>query len=246
MPRDITELPPVPAGQRIPYGDDPSQFLDLFVPKAKPRGAAVNIHGGYWRAKYDLAHASHLCAALAAGGIATANLEYRRVGNGGGWPVTFDDLKRALTAAREHLPFAPVVVGHSAGGHLALRLASARSDVKGALALAPVADLQMAYDLHLSNDAVVEFIGGTPAAKPQAYADADALRHSAAVPRTLLHGITDDVVPIALSRSFVQARHADSGAVTLIELEGADHFALIDPASAAWPKVLAAVEKLMA
>jgi acetyl esterase/lipase len=252
MSRDITTASPVPADQRHAYGADPSQFFELFIPKlsfgAKPRGSAIMIHGGFWRAKYDLAHASHLCAAFAAAGIATANLEYRRVGNGGGWPATFHDLRAGLAAVRKHFAAAPVAtaLGHSAGGHLALRLAAdPDSTLKGVVALAPVADLQLAYELHLSNDAVVEFLGSTPAEKPEAYADADAARHASNIPRALIHGTHDDVVPIALSQSFVAQRRADRGRVELVELADAGHFDLIDPASRAWPVVLDSVGKLL-
>ena len=259
MSRDITLASPVPADQRHCYGEDASQFFDLFLPASKsgtkPEGFALGfvlmIHGGFWRAKYDLAHASHLCAAFATAGIATANLEYRRCGNGGGWPATFHDLGAGLAAARKHFAAAPVcvVLGHSAGGHLALRLAAAgsdiASDIMGVVALAPVADLQVAYDLHLSNDAVVEFLGGTPAEEPEAYVDADAARHTSTIPRTLIHGTHDDVVPIALSRSFIRQRAADQGKVELIELPDAGHFDLIDPGSQAWPTVLDRVGKLL-
>ena len=91
---DILTLPSPPADARLRYGTDPNQFGDLRLPKGKgPFPIVVNIHGGYWRAKYDLAHAGHLCAALTAKGVATWNLEYRRVGNeGGGWPGTFEDI----------------------------------------------------------------------------------------------------------------------------------------------------------
>ena len=69
---EILTLPPPPADARLSYGTDPNQFGDLRVPTTKPQfPLAMNIHGGYWRAKYDLAHAGHLCAALTAKGIAT-------------------------------------------------------------------------------------------------------------------------------------------------------------------------------
>ncbi|MDP9268456.1 MAG: alpha/beta fold hydrolase [Acidobacteriota bacterium] len=256
MSRDITAVPPIPADQRHAYGADVSQFFDLFLPAStpgsKPRGFAVGfllmIHGGFWRARYDLTHASHLCAALSAAGIATASLEYRRVGkndgsngNAGGWPASFDDVRAGLAAARQHFAAPPVVVGHSAGGHLALRLAAATSAMKGVVALAPVADLQLAYDLHLSHDAVVGFLGGTPAEKPEAYAAADAARHASAIPRTLIHGTHDDVVPIALSQSFLAQRRADHGPVELVELADAGHLDLIDPQAPAFKIVLQSV-----
>src|SRR6202158_4366464 len=95
---DILSLPPPAADARLTYGTGPNQFADLRLPKSKPPfPVAVNIHGGFWRAKYDLAHAGHLCAALTAKGIATWNIEYRRVGNaGGGWPGTFQDVGAAF------------------------------------------------------------------------------------------------------------------------------------------------------
>ena len=94
---DILSLAPPLADARVVYGGDPNQFVDLRLRKGKgPHALAMVIHGGYWRAKYDLGYAGHLCAALTAKGIATANLEYRRVGNaGGGWPGTFADVRAA-------------------------------------------------------------------------------------------------------------------------------------------------------
>ena len=135
------------------------------------RGAhplAICIHGGYWRAQYDLQYLGHLCATLTATGIATANLEYRRVGNpGGGWPGTFADIRSAYQllmqkAQQYHFDMHHVIVlGHSAGAQLALCLAAHEPGLAGAVSLAGVIDLQRAYELHLSNNAVVEFLGGT-------------------------------------------------------------------------------------
>ncbi len=90
--------------QRISYGADPNQFIELWQPDETVGGVAVMIHGGFWRAKYDLSHANPFCAALAAKGIATANLEYRRVGQiGGGWPGTLEDVVAGVAAASERL-----------------------------------------------------------------------------------------------------------------------------------------------
>jgi acetyl esterase/lipase len=245
MPRDLPAIPPIAADRRVVYGDDPSHFFDVFRAAGEARGVVVFIHGGFWRAQYDLTHASHLCAALARAGISTASLEYRRVGNDGGWAMSFDDVRAALAVVRADLDAVPVVLGHSAGGHLALRLAPEKVELAGIVALAPVADLRLAYDLHLGDDAVVEFLGGTPAEKPHVYAAADASHHSASVPRILIHGADDDVVPIALSRAFLKARAGDPGRVELIELPATDHYHLIDPGSAAWPVVLDGVGRLL-
>jgi acetyl esterase/lipase len=164
----LTQAPP-PYDARLPYGSDPNQFGDLRVPKGDgPFPVVMNIHGGFWRAKYDLAHAGHLCAALTAKGLATFNLEYRRAGNkGGGWPGSFEDIAAGFRflpqiAKRYKLDSNRVVVmGHSAGGQLALCLAAHEPRANKVISLAGVVDLQAAFDEHLSNDAVVEFLGGS-------------------------------------------------------------------------------------
>src|SRR5437016_8647192 len=123
MSENILNLPPPPADARVTYGSEQNQFLDLRLPKTKaPHPLVINIHGGFWRAKYNLDHASHLCAALTVKGLATANLEYRRVGNeGGAWPGTFADIRSAYhfvlpNAERYKLNSKAIVMGHSAGG----------------------------------------------------------------------------------------------------------------------------------
>src|SRR5579862_3863143 len=100
MPGDIFDTPAPRADARLAYGSDANQFLDLRLPSKEktkpPHPLVINIHGGYWRAKYNLDHAGHLCAAVTARGFATANLEYRRVGNpGGASPETFADIRAA-------------------------------------------------------------------------------------------------------------------------------------------------------
>jgi acetyl esterase/lipase len=242
MSRDITSLPPIAADERVTYGTDPSQFFDAWLPReASARGAAVVIHGGFWRARYDLTHASHLCAALAANGIAVASLEYRRVGNGGGWRRSYDDVMAGFDAARRFLGRRPVVLGHSAGGHLALRLAGDAGTPLGVVALAPVASLKMAYEMNLSNGAVVEFLGGTPSSVPERYEDACPLRHPSEVARVLIHGTEDDTVPISLSHEYVRDRRDDRPEARLVEIEGAGHIDLIDPESKPFATVLRTV-----
>jgi acetyl esterase/lipase len=235
MSRDITALPPVPANERVRYGNAPSHFFDVFRQREEPRGAAVMIHGGFWRERYDLLHASHLCAALAREGIATASLEYRRVGEpGGGWPGTYDDVLAGFDAARNLLGDRIVVLGHSSGGHLALRLGADRHPT-AIVALAPVADLHQAYELNLSNGAVVEFLGAMPESVPQRYQAADPMHLASCVCRWLIHGEPDDTVPISLSETYLKARASDKADVVLIKLKNADHFDLIDPESvSAW------------
>lgn len=254
MPDDILSLQPPPADARVAYGQDPNQFLDLRLPAAagkskKPFPLVINIHGGYWRAKYNLEHAGHLCAALTAKGLATANLEYRRVGDpGGGWPETFADVRAAYQFLKQNAhsrnldPQRIVVMGHSAGGQLALCLAAHEPSVTRAVSLAGVVDLQRAYQLHLSNDAVVEFLRGKPDEVPDHYAEADPMRLSITHARQwLIHGAADDVVPADFSRDYVAAKQKRPGEekeeVHLLEIPDAGHLDLIDPRSAAWKKV---------
>lgn len=258
MSDDLLTLPPPPADARLAYGSDPNQFLDLRLPKTKPpHPLAINIHGGFWRAKYDLSHAGHLCAALTAKGVATANLEYRRVGNdGGAWPNTFADLRAAyqflrLIARAHSLDKQKIVImGHSAGGQLALCLAGHEPSVTRVVSLAGVVDLQRAYKLHLSNDAVVEFLRGTPTEVPDHYHEADPMRLGIPQARQwLIHGATDDIVPPTFSRDYVAAKQKRSGNekedVHLLEISGAGHFDLIDPRTAAWKQVERTVLQLL-
>jgi len=255
MPHDILTLPPPVADARVAYGSDPNQFLDLRFPaKGKwkePHPLVINIHGGFWRAKYSLDQAGHLCAALTATGLATANLEYRRVGDqGGAWRGTFEDTRAAYrflvqnagpngVDARKIL-----VMGHSAGGQLAFCLAAHEPSIVRAIALAGVVDLRRAYQLHLSNDAVVEFLGGTPSEVPDHYREVDPMQLS--IPQAeqwLIHGSADDVVPPAFSREYVIAKRERTH---LLEIPRAGHFDLIDPHTMAWKQVEQTVRQLLA
>jgi acetyl esterase/lipase len=221
------------------------------LPRTKgPHSALLNIHGGYWRAKYDLAHAGHLCEALRAAGVATFNTEYRRVGNaGGGWPGTFEDIRSAYRfVQQEHSRFhldldRLVVMGHSAGGQLALCLAAHETSLRRAISLAGVVDLKKAFALHLSQDAVAEFLGGKPDAVPgKHYREADPMQLSIPQARQwLLHGREDDTVPPEFSRDYVTQKKKTGESVQLLEIPRAGHFDLIDPASEAFKQVTSTV-----
>jgi acetyl esterase/lipase len=253
---EILSLTAPPADRRLAYGSDPNQFGDLRLPKDNRRTAlpvVMNVHGGFWRAKYDLLHAGHLCAALTRKGCATWNVEYRRVGNsGGGWPGTFEDIVnsyRFLTqvSGRYHLDEKRMVVmGHSAGGQLALCLAAHEGSLSGAISLAGVVNLERAFDLHLSSDAVVDFLGGKPNEVSEHYQEADPIR--LAIPQArqvLIHGLADDVVPPEFSRRYAESKQKSHENVILVELPHTDHFDLIDPRSAAWPKVEESVLRVL-
>jgi acetyl esterase/lipase len=244
---EILTLPPPKADTRLSYGADPNQFGDLRLPTTKPPfPLAMNIHGGFWRAKYDLAHAGHLCAALSAKGICTWNIEYRRVGNpGGAWPGTFEDIRNAYRylpqiAKRYNIDSTKILVmGHSAGGQLALCLAAHEPSLKHVVSLAGVVDLQQAWEQHLSDNAVVEFLGGKPKDVPEHYREADPMQLAIdhATTQWLIHGAGDDVVPSYFSRQYAEQKKSMGEDVHYTEISTAGHFDLIDPRSKAWPTV---------
>jgi acetyl esterase/lipase len=265
-PDDVLRRPPPPADHCVRYGSEPSQFGDLRLPTGRgPHPVAVIIHGGFWRAAHDLLHLGHLAAALTADGVATWNIEYRRVGEpGGGWPGTFEDIGRALLAVNdltEAHPLDPtrtIAVGFSAGGHLALWAAGRHRVVNvalapapafalaGVVALAPIGDLVAAADRPLNGTAVPDLLGGSPSAVPDRYA--------AASPRALLpigvrqiviHGTDDLAVPIELSESYVDAAQRSGDPAELVRLPGTGHFELIDPRSSAWDAVRSATRRLL-
>ena len=248
---DILGKPQPPFDERVAYGADPNQFLEVRLPKTKPpHPVLLNIHGGYWRAKYDLAHAGHLCEALRRIGIATFNVEYRRVGNeGGGWPGTFADIRSAYRlicerAARFHLEIKRfAVMGHSAGGQLALCLGAHERSVGSVISLAGVVDLRRAFALHLSNDAVAGFLGGKPDAVPDHYREADPMELNLNYARQwLIHGLDDDSVPPEFSRNYATEKRRRGEKVELVEIAHAGHFELIDPGSEAFSRVKSAVQ----
>jgi acetyl esterase/lipase len=231
----------------VPYGADPNQFGDLRLPPAGTRApfpVVMNIHGGFWRAKYSLDHAGHLCAALTAKGLATWNLEYRRVGNPhGGWPGTFEDIRSAFRyisqiASKYKLdPQRVLVMGHSAGGQLALCLAGHEPSLHNVVSLAGVVDLEQAFEQHLSNNAVVDFLGGTPKQVTDHYREADPMQLSIKATQWLIHGALDDTVPSPFSRNYWESKKIKGEDVHYTEISQADHYDLIDPHSAAWIKV---------
>jgi acetyl esterase/lipase len=214
------------------YGPEPDQHADLRLPSGEARGLAVVLHGGFWRVKYGKGIMDAFAIALTDAGWATWNVEYRRVGRGGGWPQTFDD----VAAARAAAPPAErvVAIGHSAGGHLALLLAS-RGLVDAAVALGAVCDLRGAAADRLGDGATLAFMGSSPA---EAWAEADPLAQAPPpVAVALVHGVDDETVPVAQARTY----HAAAGDhSTLSELE-CGHFEPIDPRSEAWPHVLEAL-----
>ena len=190
-----------------------------------------------------------LAVDLAAGGIAAWNVEYRRVGAGGGWPATGEDAGRAT----DHLvALAPVyrldlsrvaVLGHSAGAQLALWVAARgrRGSVHPALAvgLATIGDLEGAMADRVGGGSVARLLEGAGTGDPEvALCDASPLaRLPIGVPQLLVHAADDDVVPLSQTTHYAETARAAGDDVTVLELGGGGHFDLIDPGSPAWAAV---------
>lgn len=253
-PRRPDAAPTRGAVERLDYGPDPStQFVELRRPEGPSRGVVVVIHGGFWRAQYDLTLGQPLAAALAAQGWTACNVEYRRVGNGGGWPETFDDVAAAIDSLADvdGIDTSTVLtLGHSAGGHLAVWAAArpglapwrpVRVPVTGAVSQAGVLDLVAAHEAGLGAGAVEQLLGRPPGRDDVLVDPAQQL--PLAVPVRCVHGRDDDVVPLAQSESYVAAALGAGGDAALEVVEG-DHFTVIDTRSAAWQVQLRLLEEL--
>jgi acetyl esterase/lipase len=248
------------AAVRHSYGPAALQFGDLYRPTgAAHSGTVVVIHGGFWRAAYDLSLGAPLAADLAERGYYAWNLEYRRVGTGGGWPGTLAD----VAAGIDHLSMLDVdtrrvaAVGHSAGGHLAVWAAgrsALAADAPGAapvvrvgavIAQAGVLDLRTAAVTGVGGTAVPDFLGGTPEQCPERYDIADPIRQvPPPAPVLCLHSRADEDVPFAQSAAYVTAATRAGGIATLRETAG-DHYSLIDPTSADWAVAVDALPGLL-
>jgi acetyl esterase/lipase len=263
-PRDVNGLPSRPADARVNYAtSDPLQFGELRLPKGRgPFPVAIVIHGGCWVSTFaTLQNTAAFADALRDAGVATWNVEYRRLDNpGAGWPGTFADVAAAAdyvrTLAKQHdLDLSRVVaVGHSAGAHLALWLA-ARSRLpsnsllyqktplrlRGAVALGGPGDLRdfTTYARDICGAPVIEqLLGGTPQAVPDRYAQASPVELLPFRARQILIvGTEDGVMPPRARDAYVAAALKAGDQAESVAVPGAGHFETIAPSSAAWPIV---------
>ncbi|MDB4908109.1 MAG: alpha/beta hydrolase [Gemmatimonadetes bacterium] len=266
---ELAALPAPAADERLAYGENALQFGELRLPpnfasaRAHSVPVVVLIHGGCWRAAYDLRHNAPLAAAIAKEGYAVWTIEYRRLGDeGGGWPGTFSDAAagvdyvRTLAASHAALDTGRVVIaGHSAGGQLALWIASRRTGevgspslgaaplaVKGVVSLAGITDMA-AYGAAPGgcNSSVTPLMGGVRAEVAARYAAVSPIeRGKLSVPVHMVHGVADPIVPIAQSESYAAA----TGAV-VHRVEGAGHFDVVAPIGEAFVAVIGAIRAIV-
>ncbi len=244
------------------YGEHPDCCGDLHLPAEPAAHAAhgrpedgwpvvVLLHGGFWRDRYRRDLTTPMADDLAAHGVAAWNLEYRRVGGGGGWPSTLHDVAAGIDHLAVLASTAPVdaarvaVVGHSAGGQLALWAAGRAQLPVGApgadptlhlaavVGQAPVASLRAAAGARLGDGAVQAFLGeGELLDERLRQADPIGLVGHG-VPTLLVHGDADVDVPLAQSEAYAAAAGAAGDPVEL-RVVPARHMDLIDPAAASW------------
>ncbi len=270
-PGELQALPSLPPDERVAYGSDSSQFGELRVPAGPgPHPVVVLIHGGCFEAAY--ATARDLAAmgdALKADGIATWNIEYRRLGQpGGGWPGTYLDVGHAVDhlrvlAAEHALDLSRVViVGHSAGGHLAM-WAAARArvptgspistasplPVRGVIDLAGPVNMTAnipRYQALCRDTVITGLLGGTPATVPERYAQTSPIKLlPLGIPQVLVIGEHEEFVPRPLVEAYAQAAANAGDPVRLIVIPRVGHFEIASPRATPWPQVESAIRALL-
>lgn len=260
--QDIIDLPLIPPDHHLPYGEDGQQFGHLYLPpQGGPHPVVALIHGGCWMAEYDLTHLSHFCRALAGEGFAVWSLEYRRIGNGGGWPGTFEDVAAGVDYLRQiadqhTLDLSRVVAaGHSAGGHLALWAAGRHRlppesrvytadplPLSGVVSLAGIPDLERAVAQNICDGAAQMLLGGSPGDLSHRYAQASpGALLPLGLPQILINGAHDSIVPVDYVKQYAEMATRQDDEVRLEILPDAGHFEIVVPTTLAWMTVKNAI-----
>lgn len=242
----------------VPYGAGEYQFAEYWHPGTSEPALVILIHGGCWSNEYGLDHIRALASKLKGSGYAVWSTEYRRVGDaGGGWPGTFEDIADSLNYTdklsniNQHAKF---VMGHSAGGHLALWAAAAghlplesplgkrmKTQIQGAIGLAPIADLA-AYSLGDNSCEVVteKLMGGSAIDLAERYALGSPSALLPSIDSILIHGEGDTIVNISQSQRYA----ASSSRASIIPLKGLGHFDMINPEGPVFDRIIEALVRL--
>lgn len=255
---DYNNLKPVKPNYRLSYGKHPEQFGEFYFPKHPPKSGdlyptIILLHGGCWRAQFGLSQLGQLCTALTSLGFVVWNLEFRRLGNGGGWPTTFTDVSQGVDflttiADKYKLDLNKVTaMGHSAGGHLALWLAgrhhlpsnsqlSTNSPISlnRVISLAGIPDLAEGVKQNICRGACQELVGGLPEKVPERYqlvSPNNLLPLN--IPQWHLVGELDPIVPVNYIKSYIEkAQYQDKVHFEIIPQIG--HFEMVMPDTASW------------
>jgi acetyl esterase/lipase len=269
-PGDLTSVPAQPPDRRVTYGADANQFAELRVPGGSgPHPVVVLVHGGCFKTYGSVADLAPIGDALKARGVATLNVEYRRVDQpGGGWPNTYLDVGHGVDRLRplakeHHLDLSRVVIlGHSAGGHLAMWAAARSRVARGSalfmpnpLAVRGVVDLagplELATNIEgyegLCRDRVItNLMGGTPASVPGRYAEASLTKRlPLGVPQVVVLGEFEEFVPLTSARAYVAAAERAGDRTRLMLIPGVGHFEIASPRAAVWPRIESAIRSLI-
>ena len=245
--------------RRVTYGEDPSQFAELRMPTEDPKGTVVLLHGGAWLREYGVSELERFADRLTELGFVTWNVEYRRVGIGGGVPNTLLDVAAAVDRlGGEGLPAGiadrVVLVGHSAGGHLSAWAASRSPETpggaplvraRGAISLAGIIALTHGGDDPALAATVANFVGGRPVDVPERYAIADPARLvPASCPVWAVRADNDDLVPADQSARYVRAAKAAGGNAEEAVVPG-DHDSIADPDAPSFPVIEALITEAL-
>lgn len=269
---DVLKLHHNPAHHKLVYGTDPLQFGKLRLPQGSgPHPVAIIVHGGCWLSKISNINSTEpLADALRDIGIATWNIEYRQVDNpGGGFPGTFHDVGQAADYLRQisskyHLDLNRVVViGHSAGGQLALWLAARHKLAKnealykqdplklnGVIVLGGVPDLEAAYTPAkqvCGEDVVGHLLGSThEKTLKRRYKQASPIDLlPLEVPQVLIYGQADQVVPSVIGQKYAAVAKQKGEEVQLLVVPDTAHHEYIVPNTVAWAAMRDALFKLL-
>ena len=261
---DIAKLPSQAPAAKIPYGAAPQQFAELRLPAGKGAFPVVALlHGGCYGDYATADYTAPMASALLKEGWATWNVEYRREQEpGGGWPGTFLDAGNGVDALRQaaakytldldHV----IVIGHSAGGQLALWVAARKRvprasevyianplAVRGAVSMAGIVDMRAFadYGRQPCGEHHIRVMGGMPEQHPERYAAVSpAELLPLGIPQVLVWGAEDKVVPESLFEDYERRARAQ-----VITLPGESHHDLCVPAGAGWDKIVDAIRRLL-
>ena len=240
--QSVLELTSDSPDKRYDYGPHPSQFIQYWDASKQSDSAAniIFIHGGCWLKEYDMTHTNPASSALRKAGFNVWSVEYRRLGEPGGeWPASLNDVKTAIHSIQQKLNNQPVaVMGHSAGGHLALLATTQETpsakNIYTVIGLAAITDMVSYTEEQGSCNQAASNLMRTAYTSEADYQIASPKAQKLHVNTWLIQGTEDKIVPMS------QTADLD---VKLEQLEGAGHFDLIHPNSTAWEAIIQRLNK---